>query len=361
MPHASGHGRRILTLILTVCTVGVTFFMPMLPTAVPESPNHTRTLDAATTDLIAHAMGTEWHGPGPQVVDFGPVDPAAPVAGMDQWLANKATAAPRAASSRDAVTDKRKLLVIRVAFSGQTTQRFTDAELMTQWFDPMNVLFTNMSNGNFKGWDVTIVPQVTLSTPRSTYVVVDSAGADALYNDDTSNIQTLINATLAASTKSTLEPLIEAADTVLILATNANAARIRAFNSYQRTFMFAAPDVPDVKNMVFLDEGGTRDTQLQWGAMAHEMAHALQAYSGSSDWDIGHPSNYSSNFELLDANYPGHVGAYLKGVTMASWQPSGQTISISSDGKSQSDSYCLNPIELDYHSNPTPQILKINI
>ncbi|MFN7472854.1 MAG: hypothetical protein ACK5S9_14540, partial [Roseiflexaceae bacterium] len=360
MRQHTGAGYRFLTVFLTVFTISTTMWGNLPATQAPtiQTP---RTVDPVTTDAIAHQLGSEWHGEGPQVVDFGPVDPSAPIDGMDQWLARKAAAAPRATSARSAVTGRRKLLVIRTAFSDQTTQRFTDAELMTQWFDPMNDLFAKMSNGNFAGWDVTIVPQVVLSSLRSSYVVVDSAGAMALYNDRTNNIQRFINATLAASDESSLEPLIEDADTVLILAANANNNRIRAFNSYQSTFMFSFPDVPDFKNMAFLDEGGTRDSQLQWGALAHEMGHALQAYTGESAWDIAHPSNYSSSFELLDANYPGHIGAYLKGVTMASWQPAGQTLTISSDGKTQSHFYCLNPIEIDYHSNPTPQILKINI
>ena len=356
-----GHGKRIIAFVMLVVTVFGMLFGAVQPGAPAVSKASSRTIDAATTDIIAHSLGTEWHGTGPRVVDFGPVDPAAPIAGMDQWLQTKATAASAAARPRSAVTARRKLVVVRAAFSNQTTQRFTDAELMTEWFDPINVLFSKMSNGNFGGWDVSIVPQVVLDNPKSDYTVTDSAGATALYNDDTDNIQDFIDDTLAVSDEPSLEPLIEAADTVVIIAANANAARIRAFNSKSREFDFPFPDLADDRNFVFIDEGGTRDSQLQWGALAHELAHALQAYSGSSAWAIAHPSNYNSSFELLDANYPGHIGAYLKGVTMASWQPAGQTITVSSDGKTQADQYCLNPIELDYHTNPTPQILKINI
>ena len=359
-----GPGKRIIAFVMTLVTVCMTLSSAVQPGVTDVSIASSRTIDPVTTDQIAHSLGTEWHGTGPRVVDFGPVDPAAPIAGMDQWLQTKATAASAAVRPRSAVTARRKLVVIRAAFSDQTMQRFTDAELRTLWFDPINVLFDKMSNGNFGGWDVTIVPQVVLENPKSDYTVIDSADATALYNDDTNNIQDFIDDTLAVSDEPSLEPLIEAADTVVIIAANAvvgNAARIRAFNSRSREFDFPFPDLADDRNFVFIDEGGNRDSQLQWGSLAHELAHALQAYAGPSAWAISHPSNYESEFELLDANYPGHIGAYLKGVTMADWQPAGQTITISSEGKTQSDRYCLNPIELDYRTNPTPQILKINI
>ena len=131
MRQHNGAGYRFLTVFLAVFTIGTTFWGSLPATQAPtiETP---RTIDAVTTDAIAHQLGTEWHGDGPQVADFGPVDPSAPIDGMDQWLARKAAAAPRAASQRSAVTARRKLVVVRAAFSNQTTQRFTDAELMTE-------------------------------------------------------------------------------------------------------------------------------------------------------------------------------------------------------------------------------------
>ena len=97
-----------------------------------------------------------------------------------------------------------------------------------------------------------------------------------------------------------------------------------------------------------------------WGALAHEMAHAVQQYAGFS---VGsnHPSNYNSNFELLDVNMPGQSTDYMKSTGFKDWLPASQTIAITSNGRSQSDMYCLNSIETDYHTDPTPQILRINI
>src|SRR2546428_13703346 len=54
-----------------------------------------------------------------------------------------------------------------------------------------------------------------------------------------------------------------------------------------------------------------------WSRWAHESGHAFQMGGPA------HPSNYNSEFELMDANYPGQSGVFEKqgGMGFPGWLP----------------------------------------
>ncbi len=53
-----------------------------------------------------------------------------------------------------------------------------------------------------------------------------------------------------------------------------------------------------------------------WGRWAHELGHAFQTGGPA------HPSNYNSNFEQMDADYPGQTGLFEKQTSVAfGWMP----------------------------------------
>lgn len=56
---------------------------------------------------------------------------------------------------------------------------------------------------------------------------------------------------------------------------------------------------------IFSENPSNNDLQI-WGRWAHEMGHAFQQGGPS------HPSNYNSEFELMDSNYPGQTGVFEK-------------------------------------------------
>jgi hypothetical protein len=63
-------------------------------------------------------------------------------------------------------------------------------------------------------------------------------------------------------------------------------------------------DVGGVEQYV-LDE---RPATWVWGAWMHEIGHMVE----NGDNQGRHPSNYQNNFELMDSNYPGHAGAFVR-------------------------------------------------
>ena len=66
-------------------------------------------------------------------------------------------------------------------------------------------------------------------------------------------------------------------------------------------------------------EAPLEDTTRTWGRWAHEMGHQMQSNPGNP-W---HPSNYNSDFEEMDAEYPGQSGMFNKQSNMAftGWMP----------------------------------------
>jgi len=69
-------------------------------------------------------------------------------------------------------------------------------------------------------------------------------------------------------------------------------------------------------------EGPSEDVARTWGRFAHEMGHQMQANPGNP-W---HPSNYNSDFEQMDGEYPAQSGVFNKQTNMAyrNWLPAGK-------------------------------------
>ncbi|MFM7677465.1 MAG: hypothetical protein ACKO83_01305, partial [Roseiflexaceae bacterium] len=341
--------------------------------SVVEAKPSVRKLSVDAVDASAHTLGTEWHDTSnlPYVVDFSPPSAAAAnaVGGMDQWLTRQGRVS--AAQPKAGVTGKNRVLIIRVHFS-DATQRLSNAQLVTNWLEPLNSHFRTMSNGQNDGWDFDFYGPVNVDS-RSTYVRPNNEMND----DDEDNAQDLVDDVVDASNESALEPLLERADTVVLLMDNKYQARLRGVNYWNKLdYDFGLFDLGDDIVTIFMDEGGNcwiLDTcpsvawldTLMWGVMAHELGHSLQAFKGGVHKQLkyAHPSNYNNGFELLDAAYPGHVSAYLKTFTMEEWLPDSNVINLSNSGtqKPSDMGYCLRAIEYDPAVYATPQILRIRI
>jgi hypothetical protein len=131
-----------------------------------------------------------------------------------------------------------------------------------------------------------------------------------------------------------------------------------------------------VGNAVVGENPGDTDRQV-WGRWAHEVGHNLQSGAAAADTPLqvgigGHPSGYQSDFDLMDANYPGRIGA-------VSIQPDNQfrnVLSISpprrqpwlSPGKYQTFTRALGggnaaiwAIEYDQNAQPNVQAARVEI
>lgn len=357
-----------LVIVGVMCISGI-----WIESSVPSitEAKSVRQLSVDRVDAAAHALGTEWHNANnlPYVVDFSPpnADDTDAVGGVDQWMRQQGKETPYTKPTAS-VDGQNQALIIRVHYS-DATQRLSDTQLSTNWLTPLNNHFMTMSNGKNQGWNFVLFGAVNVGN-RSEFIL----GNDQLWDDSVTpavdKSQSLVNEVIAAADDSILEPLVKNADTVIFLMDNYTQTRMRGANYLEVKFDFASPADDHVRNTVFLDEGGVNanytelDTYM-WGVLAHEMGHALQVYAGSGDhWNYGHPSNYRSNFELMDASYPGHVSAHLKTFTFASWLPPSYIIDVSNTGstmKPSSMGYCIRAIEYNPSAFPVPQIIRVKI
>ena len=73
---------------------------------------------------------------------------------------------------------------------------------------------------------------------------------------------------------------------------------------------------------IFSENPASTDVEV-WGRWAHEVGHALQAGGPA------HPSDYNSNFEQMDGNYPGQTGVFEKQSTTAfGWLPDSKYVVV---------------------------------
>jgi hypothetical protein len=108
-------------------------------------------------------------------------------------------------------------------------------------------------------------------------------------------------------------------------------------------------------------ENPTENANQVWGRWAHEIGHAYQQGGPA------HPSNYNSEFELLDANYPGQTGVFEKQdhVAYPGWLPVSKYIEFNPPGSGLpgegGGTANLYAMEYDPASKPNNQAAKANI
>lgn len=92
-----------------------------------------------------------------------------------------------------------------------------------------------------------------------------------------------------------------------------------------------------------------------WGRMAHEVGHMFQE-SGPA-----HPSGYNSDFELMDANYPGQTGVFEKQPLMGfpGWLDEWRYLEIEPGDEGQTQ--CIVAMEYDLTGIPNFQAIKAKI
>lgn len=115
-----------------------------------------------------------------------------------------------------------------------------------------------------------------------------------------------------------------------------------------------------VGNAVVGENPGDTDREV-WGRWAHEVGHNMQVGYAGPIAIGGHPSGYQSDFDLMDANYPGRIGA-------VSIQPDNQFRGWLSAAKYQTITRALGggnaaiwAVENDQNVQPNIQAVKIEI
>lgn len=223
-------------------------------------------------------------------------------------------------ASADDVTGPQKVLVLRVYFADYSaTSRYTKTEV-EGFFDELNTLWQNTSYGNISiEYEVSDLFQ--LPDNRSEYI--DDGGAVGTCAEDSSGdlscggkyLKILTDAVNSAPDGLDWSDL----DDVLVVMAETDPSQFHRGQSLCPCVLPAGPGSDDDMNVdgaIFSENPSETDVQV-WGRWAHEIGHAFQ------QGGPGHPSDYNSEFELMDSNYPGQTGVFEKQAHMGypGWMP----------------------------------------
>lgn len=323
-----------------------------------EATGPTYQLDAETLDVAVHELGGHWEGTaeqGPRLVDFGDGSADAPVAGLGQWLDAKGLAPAQPDAD---VLGVQRVIVLRTRFNdyGNAT-RFTKAEV-EGFFDELNTLWKNTSYGKIS-IDYQVTDLYALPDDRTDYVDdLPPCEPDPAIrpNGDIScdgKFDKVLNDAIANSPNTLDWTDIDAVMVVMSETDNSQFHRGQGFGSCNLR-MGPGGSVKNVGCAIF-SENPTETERQVWGRWAHEIGHAFQQGGPA------HPSNYSSEFELMDSNMPGQTGVFEKqsGQGFPGWMPGSKYVRVNKDNGGET--ICLWAMEYDPTGKLVPQAIRADI
>ena len=203
-------------------------------------------------------------------------------------------------------------VVLRVTFSDfGTGTRFTAAQTTTNFNNIATLWGSETSYGNISLKYQFAGPS---QMPSTSPTYLDSGGGNS---STTAAIVQLINDAVAAS------PNTITWDNVFGIVVVFGDTRMNGF--YRGITLPGTTSISPPGGGTFnvhgsiVGESPAEDLATTWGRWAHEMGHQIQA-NPNNPW---HPSNYNSNFEQMDGEYPAQSGMFFKQSNMAfpGWMP----------------------------------------
>lgn len=183
-------------------------------------------------------------------------------------------------------------IVMRVDFqdSGITPPRYSRQQV-EQLMDSVADLFTQISN----------------NTVTTEFVVTDvfRLPKNASFYNSSGAMETALQDAITSAPAAVTALFANNVHAIVVVLSN----KTEAGGSYYATRnVGTGGSALFVGNAVVGENPGDTGRQV-WGRWAHEVGHNLQVgYSGAGAVG-GHPSGYQSNFDLMDSNYPGRIGA----------------------------------------------------
>jgi hypothetical protein len=214
------------------------------------------------------------------------------------------------------------IIVLRVYFHDFPAKtRFTSSQVST-FFSNLNTLWgTETSYAK-----ISLKTQITnlFEVPQDSSVYLDSeggsfstlAGFSALVNDAVAHAPSGLD-------WSNLHSLM------ILFADTKPGAFYRGLTYF--AFSVNAPGGSITLPVSVVGEDPAEDPVSAWGRWGHEIGHELQV-SSSSCTPCGppHPSDYNSDFEIMDADYPGQSGMFEKesNTGYPGWMPTGKYFQV---------------------------------
>jgi hypothetical protein len=240
-----------------------------------------------------------------------------------------------------------KYLILRVDFQDSTTAPRYSRQQVEQLFANVSDLFTQNSNGTAK---LEFVVTDLYRLPKNKSAYGSSGPMGTTMQDAVTSAPSQVKALFSNDIHAVMVLLSQTHDWG---------------GSYYNTLNVGAGGSPLVVGNSVVGENPSDNDPDVWGRWAHEVGHDLQSgYAGTGMTQVpigGHPSGYHSDFELMDQNYPGRVGA-------VSIQPDNQFRGWMSPAKYQTFTRALGggnaalwAVENDQNAQPNVQAVKVEI
>jgi hypothetical protein len=223
------------------------------------------------------------------------------------------------AGSGRAITGSVTFVVLKVTFSDfPAGSRFTAAQTQTN-FNSVAQLWNESSYGNLTLNFQTVGP-AQVAHPSGTYLDIQSGQSSS-----TAAIVNLVND--AVATTSNTMNWNNVYGVVVLFADNRPGGFYRGITLPSTTPISPPSGGTFNVHASIVGESPLEDVARTWGRWGHEVGHQLQANPGNP-W---HPSNYNSNFEEMDGEYPAQTGVFFKqaGHAFPDWLPVGKYKSVS--------------------------------
>jgi hypothetical protein len=338
-------------LVLSMSLVCVISMAGILAWPLPFQDTATaavRSMGSYELDALAHSLDLHWVGhadQSPDIVDFGGATQDESIAGMGQWFARHGDYVIEAAAD---VLGPKRVMVLRVYFNDYPANtRYTKTQV-EGFFGELDQLWKDTSYNK-----INIVSQVSdlyiLPDNRSLYV--DDFDDGDLSNDSKfwKVLDDAIDNAPAGLDWSNL-------DAIMVVMAETSASQFHRGQATGGCNLRQGPggSLKSVGCAIFSENPSETDRQV-WGRWAHEIGHAFQQGGPA------HPSNYLSEFELMDSNYPGQTGVFSKQAHggFPGWMPPNKYVEVSpaKDG----GFFCLWAMEYDPLGKPNPQAIKAKI
>ena len=296
--------------------------------------------------LVSSGLSGTAEGAGDEllIVNFGGASADTPVAGLDQWLAQNDDGH---IVPSEAVSGAQKVMVLRVYFKDYAkNSRYTTGDVET-FFDQLDTSWQNTSYGKMSiSYQVSELYQL----PENRVKYVDDFADGDLSNGD--KYGKVLTDAVANSPAGLNWNNIQA---VMVVMAETDPSQFHRGQANKRNLnMGPGGDVKKVGCAIFSENPTDSDLNV-WGRWAHEVGHAFQQAGPA------HPSNYNSEFELLDSNMPGQTGVFEKQSSAGypGWMPDTKYVKV--DPESGGENICLWAMEYDPSGKPNPQAIKAEI
>ena len=289
------------SLILSTAAPGVTNISQARPSGAGNRPDDSRAASLATVQPAADASFATVFGRSPQTpVTAGQLAAYIPPDHVAHGL-------PRTLAG--AVTGPQKVLVLRVYFADYpNTSRYSKSEVES-FFGELNQLWQHNSYGQIS---ITYEVSSLFQMPDNRSAYIDDGGTPGTCAETSQGdlscggkyLKILTDAVNNAPDGLDWTDL----DDVMVVMAETDPSQFHRGQSLCPCVLPAGPGSDDDMNVdgaIFSENPSESDVQV-WGRWAHEIGHAFQQDGPP------HPSNYNSEFELMDANYPGQTGVFEK-------------------------------------------------